>query len=92
MGVYAPLDSEARKIFTDEYLVAKDFKRFKDTLDTDPDSQKPFLGFLEGFSTVPSNNLAQCAEVAQSLHLLSHSVNIIVEPPRRAKLNFAFCI
>ena len=64
MGVYAPLDSEARKIFTDEYLVAKDFKRFKDTLDTDPDSQKPFLGFLEGFSTVPSNNLAQCAEVA----------------------------
>ena len=64
MGVYAPLDSEARKIFTDEYLVAKDFRRFKDTLDKDPDSQKPFLGFLEGFSTVPSNNLAQCAEVA----------------------------
>ncbi len=64
MGVYAPLDSEARKIFTDEYLVAKDFMRFKETLDTDPESQKSFLGFLEGFSTVPSNNLAQCAEVA----------------------------
>ncbi|MBQ8869579.1 MAG: alkaline phosphatase [Oscillospiraceae bacterium] len=64
MGVYAPLDSEARKIFDSEYLVAKDFKRFKETLDTDPDSEKPFLGFLEGFSTMPSNNLAQCTEVA----------------------------
>ncbi len=64
MGVYAPLDSDARKIFTDEYLVAKDFKRFKEVLDTDPESEKSFLGFLEGFSTVPSNNLAQCAEVA----------------------------
>ncbi|MBQ8338638.1 MAG: alkaline phosphatase [Oscillospiraceae bacterium] len=64
MGVYAPLDSEARKIFSNEYLVAKDFRRFKEVLDTDPDCEKPFLGFLEGFSTMPSNNLAQCAEVA----------------------------
>lgn len=64
MGVYAPLDSEARKIFSDEYLVAKDFRRFKEVLDSDPDCEKPFLGFLEGFSTMPSNNLAQCAEVA----------------------------
>ncbi len=64
MGVYAPLDSEARKIFSNEYLVAKDFKRFKEVLDTDPESKKAFLGFLEGFSTMPSNNLAQCAEVA----------------------------
>ncbi len=64
MGVFAPLDSEARKIFNDEYLVAKDFKRFKEVLDTDPESERAFLGFLEGFSTVPSNNLAQCAQVA----------------------------
>lgn len=64
MGVFAPLDSEARRIFNNEYLVAKDFERFKEVLDTDPNCEKAFLGFLEGFSTMPSNNLAQCAEVA----------------------------
>lgn len=60
----ALLEGNARTIFDNEYLVAKDFKRFKETLDTDKNCQKPFFGFLEGFSTVASYNLAQCAEVA----------------------------
>lgn len=60
----ALLEGDARKIFDNEYLVAKDFKRFKETLDNDPECKKSFLGFLEGFSTVPSYNLAQCAQVA----------------------------
>ncbi len=60
----ALLEGDARKIFDNEYLVAKDFKRFKETLDTDPNCEKSFFGFLDGFSTVASYNLAQCAEVA----------------------------
>lgn len=60
----ALLEGNARKIFDSEYLVAKDFRRYKETLDTDPDCTKPFFGFLDGFSTVASYNLAQCAEVA----------------------------
>lgn len=60
----ALLEGDARKIFDNEYLAARDFRRFKEALDTDPDSEKPFFGFLDGFSTVASYNLAQCAEVA----------------------------
>lgn len=60
----ALLEGEARKIFDNEYLVAKDFKRFKEVLDTDTNCEKPFFGFLNGFSTVASYNLAQCTEVA----------------------------
>lgn len=60
----ALLEGDARKIFDNEYLVAKDFRRFKETLDTDKNNEKAFLGFLDGFSTVASYNLAQCAEVA----------------------------
>lgn len=60
----ALLEGDARKIFDNEYLVAKDFKRFKEVLDTDADCEKSFFGFLNGFSTLPSYNLAQCAEVA----------------------------
>lgn len=63
-SVSALLDSDARKIFDNEYLVAKKFDRFKETLDTDPESKKPFIGFLNGYSTMASNNLSQCAEVA----------------------------
>ena len=33
-------------------------------LDTDPVCEKPFFGFLDGYSTVASYNLARCAEVA----------------------------
>ncbi len=58
------MDEEGRRIFDNEYLVAKDFKRFNSVLDTDPNSEKPFWGFLNGYSTVASDNLAQCAEVA----------------------------
>lgn len=60
----ALLEGDARNTFDNEYLVAKDFKRFKEVLDTDKTCEKPFFGFLEGFSTVASYNLAQCAEVA----------------------------
>lgn len=60
----ALLEGDARQIFDNEYLVAKDFKRFKEVLDTDKNNEKAFFGFLDGFSTVASYNLANCAEVA----------------------------
>ncbi len=64
MGVFALLDADTQKIFNDEYLVAKDFKRYKDALDTDKENKKPFFGFLDGYSPVATYNLAHCAEVA----------------------------
>ncbi|MBQ8794130.1 MAG: alkaline phosphatase [Clostridia bacterium] len=64
MGVFALLDADTQKIFNDEYLVAKDFKRYKDVLDTDKENKKPFFGFLDGYSPVATYNLAHCAEVA----------------------------
>lgn len=63
-SVSSLLDAEARQIFDNEYLMAKDFKRFKETLDTDKNNEKAFFGFLNGYSTVASYNLANCAEVA----------------------------
>ena len=63
-SVFMVLDEEARTVFDNEYLVAKDFKRFKDVLDTDKNNEKPFLGFLDGYSSIASYNLANCAEVA----------------------------
>ena len=63
-GTMFILDEEGRQIFDNAYLVAKDFKRFNSVLDTDPNYEKPFWGFLDGFSTAASDNLAQCAEVA----------------------------
>ena len=63
-SVFMTLGEEEREIFDNEYLVAKDFKRFKNVLDTDKNCEKPFLGFLEGYSSVASYNLANCAEVA----------------------------
>lgn len=63
-GVSIALDSDANKIFKEECIVAKDFEHFKEVLDTDPKNQKSFIGFVDGYSTVASNNLAQCAEVA----------------------------
>ena len=62
--VYAPLDTEGRNIFTNEYLVARDFTKFTEVLDTDKENQKPFFGFLNRYSSNPSYNLANCAEVA----------------------------
>ena len=64
MGVFALLDADTQKIFNDEYLVAKDFKRYKVVLDTDKENKKPFFGFLDGYSPVATYNLAHCAEVA----------------------------
>ena len=63
-AVFAPMDTDARKIFNETYLVAKKFDKFTEVLDTDPNSEKPFFGFLNGYATVPSDNLAQCAQVA----------------------------
>lgn len=63
-GVFAPLNDDNRKIFNNTYLVAKKFDKFQEVLDTDPNCEKPFFGFLNGFSTVASDNLAQCAQVA----------------------------
>ncbi len=63
-SVFMTLDEDARTIFDNEYLVAKDFKRFKEVLDTDKNCEKPFLGFLDGYSSIPTYNLANCAEVA----------------------------
>lgn len=64
IGTSALLEKESRKIFDNEYLVAKNFKRFKEALDSDKNCEKSFFGFLEGYSPVASYNLAQCAEVA----------------------------
>ena len=63
-SVFMVLEEDEREIFDNEYLVAKDFKRFTQVLDTDKDSKKPFLGFLDGYSSIPTYNLANCAEVA----------------------------
>ena len=62
--VYAPLDSEAKDIFRNEYLVAKDFTQFKTVLDTDKECKKPFFGFLNRYSSTATYNLANCTEVA----------------------------
>lgn len=63
-AVYGPLDTDARKIFNNEYLVAKKFDKFTEVLDTDPSGEKPFFGFLDGYSPVTSYQLAQAAQVA----------------------------
>lgn len=63
-ATYGPLDADARKIFSDTYLVAKKFDKFKEVLDTDPNGEKPFFGVLDGYSTVASYQLAQAAQVA----------------------------
>ena len=57
-------DLECQRIVREDYLVAKDFASFTEVLDTDPDCQKLFWGFLNGYSSVASDNLAQCAEIA----------------------------
>ena len=64
MNTYGPLDDTSRGIFNNTYLVAKDFDKFQKVLDTDPNSEKPFMGFLNGYSSVASYQLAQAAQVA----------------------------
>ena len=63
-GVIPHLDAEAQNIFYNEYVVAKDYGRFQQALDSDPNNEKPFWGFLNGYSTVTSDNLAQCTTIA----------------------------
>ena len=63
-SVFMVLEEDEREIFDNEYLVAKDFKRFNNVLDTDKNCEKAFLGFLDGYSSIPTYNLANCAEVA----------------------------
>ena len=57
-------DSECRELLDNTYLLAKDFSSFTEVLKSDADGKKPFWGFLNGYSTEPSDNLAQCAEIA----------------------------
>lgn len=64
MAVYSPLDADARKIFSDTYLVAKKFDKFTETLDKDPNNERPFLGILDGYSPAASDQLAQAAQIA----------------------------
>ena len=53
-----------RELVKNNYIVAKKFRNFKEVLDTDPDCEKAFFGNLNGYATVASDNLAQCAQVA----------------------------
>lgn len=63
-SVFVALGEEEREIFDNEFIVAKDFKRFNTVLDTDKNCEKAFLGFLNGYSPVATYNLANAAEVA----------------------------
>lgn len=63
-SVFGPIDSEARGIIDSEYIVAKDFKRFGETLATDPNGEKLFLGIMDRYSSVATDNLALGVEVA----------------------------
>ncbi len=63
-ATYALLDTEGKGIFNNEYLVAKDFRRFESVLAGDQSGEKPFWGFLNGYSSVTSDNLARCTEIA----------------------------
>lgn len=63
-NVFGYLDGEAQEIFNDEYVVARDFDRFEAALASDPNNEKPFWGFLNGYSTIASDNLAQCTQIA----------------------------
>lgn len=58
------LSEENRELVARDYIVAKKFRDFTQVLDTDPACEKKFFGNLEGYGTIPSDNLAQCAQVA----------------------------
>ena len=63
-SVFGPIDDEARSIINDEYVVAKDFKRFTEALDSDPNNEKKFIGILDRYSSVASDHLALGVETA----------------------------
>ena len=58
------LSEENRVLIEEKCVVAKRFPFFTQVLDTDPNCEKAFIGNLNGYSTVASDNLAQCAQVA----------------------------
>ncbi len=57
-------DAQCRELLENDYLLAKDFASFEEMLESDPNREKSFWGFLNGYSTEASDNLAQCAEIA----------------------------
>ncbi len=63
-SVFMTLGDEEREIFENDYVVARKFLGFKGALDSDPNREKSFLGFLSGYSSVASDELALCAELA----------------------------
>jgi len=63
-NLVAITDSECRGLLDHTYLIAQDFLSFADVLATDPAGEKPFWGFLDGYSSEASDNLAQCTEIA----------------------------
>lgn len=63
-NVFGPIDSEARAILDNEYVVAKDYKSFDAALDSDPNNQKKFLGIIDKYSSVASDHLALATQVA----------------------------
>lgn len=62
--VFVKLEDDERAIFENEYVVAKNFSRFEKALSTDPNCEKPFIGFIEEYSSIPSYNLALSVKTA----------------------------
>ena len=62
--VFVKLNDDERAMFENEYVVAKDFSRFETALATDPNCEKPFIGFIEEYSSIPSYNLALSVKTA----------------------------
>ncbi|MBR5223833.1 MAG: alkaline phosphatase [Clostridia bacterium] len=63
-SVFVALNDEERQMFENDYVVAKKFEDFETAAATDPEAQKPFIGFIEKYSSVASYNLAQSAKFA----------------------------
>ncbi len=63
-SVFMTLGEEEREIFENDYVVAKKFIGFKGAMDSDPNCKKAFLGFLSGYSSIASDELSLCAELA----------------------------
>ncbi len=57
-------DTQCREILNNDFLIAEDFASFTEVLAGDPNGEKSFWGFLDGYSTDASDNLAQCTEIA----------------------------
>ncbi len=51
-------------LLSPDFTSAKKFSEFKTVLEADPNCEKPFIGFIEQYSSKASDNLAQSAQVA----------------------------